>query len=334
MFKILHNQARLGFEINPITPLLIKSGRVSFNPTRPDMEFVRSVTVFGEVPYLPGSSLKGLMRSYGERILRSISLINCDITLKNKACFNGGTYDRKMDVTKKYKHHCYACRTFGSTEVAGRLTLTDAYPWPVSASTEQIEDVVVNIEKHVPTANRTNVRIDRRTGTSAGSALFEAEVVSGGTFYGEANLTNYQLWQLALLGLIIRDINSGLLRLGSAKARGLGRIKITINNIEFQQYGVLSSSGQELRGIGCLDQETVNHYGLAESDLIKMPDAMIENEKESVPGLLAVYQAPSKSNSIQNRTADDIWQDIARTIINNQCWKEFLKSGGYDANSQ
>ncbi len=336
MFRRLHNQVQLGFEIRPFTPLLIKSGRVSFDPTRPDMDFVRSTTVFGEVPYLPGSSLKGVIRSYGERIFRSLSLIDCDITVRNKACFPKSSDDRKMDVEKKYQRHCYACRTFGSTEMAGRLTLTDAYPWPVDASKDDIENVVYNIDENVPTESRMNVRIDRRTGTSAGAALFEAEVVTGGAFYGEINLTNYQLWQLALLGLIFRDINSGLLRLGGAKTRGLGRVGISINRLEFHQYGELTAAGKGLKGVGCLDEKTARLYGLTGEDYLEIPTGIIQDKDDSVPGVLEVYKAGRGKYGEHDEPIepDNVWQSLARQLIHGKCWKEFLKSGGNYAKSE
>ena len=322
MFKKLYNQFRLVFSLEPVTGLLIKSGRVSFNPTRPDMDFVRTQTVYGDVPYLPGSSLKGVIRSHAERILRTLSLIDCDIT-GDRICF---PQERARDIVpaERYREHCYACRTFGSTSLAGRLRLGDAYPWTVGAPSEEIKEVASDIEKHVPTEVRTNVRIDRRKGTAAGGGLFEAEVVSGGMFHGEITLVNYQLWQLTLLGLVIRDLNNGTQRLGAAKARGLGRVKITVDRFELRQYGPLASVGEEkaLKGVGSLSSE-VENYDFIPHDSITLPQGAAENRDESLPGLVEFFESSGRPH--------DSWEQLIRELAKSDHWRALLKRGENNA---
>jgi CRISPR/Cas system CSM-associated protein Csm3 (group 7 of RAMP superfamily) len=53
MLKKLLNFAKISFDIVPQGPLLVKSGVESADPTRPDMEFVRSYHAGGETVYFP-----------------------------------------------------------------------------------------------------------------------------------------------------------------------------------------------------------------------------------------------------------------------------------------
>jgi len=68
MFKTAHNMMKLKVKITPRTPLLVASGK-TFNVTRPDIEFIRLRTKDGETVYVPGSSLKGVLRAGLEAIL-------------------------------------------------------------------------------------------------------------------------------------------------------------------------------------------------------------------------------------------------------------------------
>ncbi len=320
MFKQLYNQARIAFTVEPVTPILIKTGRETFDPTRPDMEFVRTKTLYGEVPYLPGSSLRGVIRSHAERILRTLGLIDCDITDSRNSCVKNG---ERIDPPKRYKEHCYACRTFGSTCLAGRMRISDAYPWPVAAHGEAVQNVVLAVKEHVPTEIRTNVRIDRRKGTAAGGALFEAEVVSAGRFSGEFTLVNYQLWQVALLALVFRDINYGFQRLGAAKARGLGRVSLSIDDFAFQQYGALAGDSEELRGIGCLDPVVLEQYDLVDGDRIPLPGTLAKSKEESLPGMVALYQGR------EDQEPHQAWLALSKSLVGGDPWRQLIGRSTY-----
>jgi CRISPR/Cas system CSM-associated protein Csm3 (group 7 of RAMP superfamily) len=71
MLKKIINSARIEMEIIPIDPLLIKSGQASVSGV--DMAFVRTYrSSEKDEPFIPGSSLKGVIRSYAEKICRSL----------------------------------------------------------------------------------------------------------------------------------------------------------------------------------------------------------------------------------------------------------------------
>ncbi len=305
MFKQIYNRVRIGFVVEPVTPVLIRSGGSSLDPNRPDMEFVRVKTVFGEAPYLPGSSLKGVIRSHAERILRSIGYHCCEVG---------------RDVCKKeQKENCFACRIFGSMSTASRMRISDAYPWPMGATQEQVRDMVVNIDKYVPTESRTSVRIDRRKGTAAGTALFEAEAVTGGSFCGEFTLTNYQLWQLALIALVIRDIDAGFQRIGSSKSRGFGRVTVSVSSFEIHQYGPLVSGGRQLCGTGILDEQTRSKYGLIGDDAVAINGITTTLAEESIPGLMEVLKSGKGANTE--------WPQMIELILQSSHWQRLLAGG-------
>lgn len=71
MLKKMINSARIELDIIPIDPLLIRSGQATVGGV--DMAFVRTLRSGDEnEPFIPGSSLKGMIRSYAEKICRSL----------------------------------------------------------------------------------------------------------------------------------------------------------------------------------------------------------------------------------------------------------------------
>lgn len=311
MHAILYNQARILYRLKPITGLLIKSGKVSFDPTRPDMEFIRTHAEIDqeitEVPFLPGSSIKGIVRSHAERILRALNLRVCDITLKNNA------YIPKENQNPPYRKHCLACRTFGYTTLSSRIRFADAFPWlPDADSTRKKEQL-----QKVHFEHRPGIQINRRNGTVA-HGPFEVETITAGEFYGEITLRNYQLWQVALLAFVIRDINEGHQRIGAMKSRGLGRVRISIDEFRLDQYGVLFQPDDiQIRGIGAT-KELIEKYGLFVDDVIEKPDRL----KVAGDGIMRQSFVP------KNADADSAWQEMASAIINSPHWKHLLKDKG------
>ena len=71
MLKQLVNECVIELHIIPEGPLLIKSGIATLSG--PDMAFVKVWRNGTEEVYLPGSSLKGVLRSHAERIARTLN---------------------------------------------------------------------------------------------------------------------------------------------------------------------------------------------------------------------------------------------------------------------
>lgn len=220
MHKQILNQLTLVMDIHPYNaPLLIKSGReAGADPTLLDMNFVRSthpqtgkLTVF-----LPGSSLKGTLRSYCERVARSVKpeagaewcCNPFDEDEKTGAC-GRRPENKKLDPARRYAGACVACRTFGHTRLGSHLLVSDAYA--------QGEPVL---------EQRDGVAIDRISGAVA-AGPFNLEVVTRGEFRATLALRNFQLWQVGWLAIALRDLKSGLVPIGFGKSKGFGRVTLT-----------------------------------------------------------------------------------------------------------
>jgi len=244
MHKKLVNELRLTFRIQPQGPLLIKSGQeAGADPTLLDMNFVRTNHAgLGPTVYLPGSSLKGTVRSYCEKIGRTVGLPVCNPLDMRSSCGRRLEYKAKtISGAEIYRELCPICRIFGHTVMAGHIHFNDAYPTP-----ETVEKVNV-------TSERDGVAIDRISGAVA-VGPFQLEVVTQGEFETMLTLRNFQLWHIGLLAVALRDVGDQRVPLGFAKSRGLGRVGLHYNNLEISYPGQFSESrshnwGEALYGV-------------------------------------------------------------------------------------
>jgi CRISPR-associated RAMP protein (TIGR02581 family) len=264
--KQLLNEARLDLDIRPRGPVLIKAGETGgIDPTHPDMEFVRTR---GQV-FLPGSSLKGVVRAHSERILRTMQPDAdrngrgaCDPLARGASCS-----DRLERATlqshEKYQQSCFVCRLFGSTAVASRVRFTDALP--------------VNVDE-VRVEERNGVAIDRVYGSVA-VGPFNYEVATAGTFHTHIIFKNFTLAQLVVVALALRDLGDDRIALGFAKSRGMGSVAIDWRTLTIR-YPLAAlkqhtPTTADLLGIGALaGEQQIRDYGLTTSDRLALPDAL------------------------------------------------------------
>lgn len=262
MHKQLMNEAVLELAISPNGPLLIKAGGDGgADPTHPDMEFVRTLQQI----YIPGSSLKGVIRAHAERIMRSLQTPPgpgtgaCDPLNRDKAC--GSQLDAKEESSARYAKSCFACRLFGNTAIASRVRFADALP----AGEVTIEE-------------RNGVAIDRVFGSVA-VGPFNYEVVTRGTFRTRIAFKNFTLAQLALVGLALRDLGAGRVGLGFGKSRGMGRVTVDWGRLEVRYPLAALKAGRsapgELRGVGALvTPELRQAYGFPANDRAALPSGL------------------------------------------------------------
>lgn len=236
MLKKLVNEAFCTLRITTTGPLLVKSGRASISG--PDMTPVLTWRDDKQEGYLPGSSLKGVFRSHLEKIV-------CNLKPRVVCYPFEGSEDKQADMGQRQQYYrdycggmfnqygkrsednrrrledrtdlvyaasCPTCRLFGSTGFIGRLATSDAY----LASNELKEQ-------------RDGVGIDRLTGGASHGAKFELEVVSTGVvFETDIHLRNFEIWQLGMLFVVLQDMEDELVRIGSGRSRGLGKVTATI----------------------------------------------------------------------------------------------------------
>ncbi len=263
MHASFYNQATVELTLRPRTPLLIMSGETTdIDPSLPELQFVRTQRrkESGEKAdeiYIPGSSLRGVLRSHAERLVRSVEeSAACYVTQRGGVCLEkkGLKADdlKEGEAHKAYTESCYICRLFGNTGIASRVRVGDFYP-----------------EGELLTEVRHGVAIDRVTGGTVRGALFEMETVTDGKFSGSILVRNFTLGQLGLLAAALLDIGDGLVPLGHAKSRGLGRVSLVVNVATFRFAHDPEGS---LKGVGALADDGAQKYDLParEEDILDL----------------------------------------------------------------
>jgi CRISPR-associated RAMP protein (TIGR02581 family) len=273
----LLNECRISGTLRTTAPLLIRSAVETIGG--PEVGVVLTVRDGLDQPYLPGSSLKGALRSQAERILRTLrpnSACNpldergpqrsCGRRLEERERELQRT-DRRQTVSPAtaYRDSCAGCKTFGSTAVAGRVATADGYLQGAA----------------VPAlVRRDGIGIDRFSGAASLRSRYELEAVTDVTFDLTVTLQNYEVWQLGLLGLVLQDLVDGRLPLGSGKSRGLGNVQGEIRSIDlaYIRNERAANADSELLGVGAL-LEDPGRYGYRPDDRAPLGQGATREER-------------------------------------------------------
>jgi CRISPR/Cas system CSM-associated protein Csm3 (group 7 of RAMP superfamily) len=220
----------------------------------PDMCFVVTRRNGGEEPYLPGSGLKGALRSYAERWARTFLPAGqrvCDIFDEenpNPTLRSCTKRVEDLSPAARYAVACRICQIFGCGGLAGRLSLSDAY---------LVEEPLFG--------TRSGVGINRYRGAAEAGALFFYEVLEGGAFEATLTLANFELWQAGLLAHTLAALQQGELPVGFGARRGLGRLQARCETAALTYFGIEPhrvGGGVALRGVAALtDEGTRKTYG-------------------------------------------------------------------------
>lgn len=275
MLKELHNEARFTLKITTLGPLLIRSGFPTL--TGPDMTPVLTYRNNDWQVYLPGSSLKGVVRSHVEKICRTLHPeppVVCNPFLKMRDTakpdysdvFCGDKFERRgkqgdLSTAQAYADSCPVCRLFGSTAFIGRVSIGDGY-------------LDNDAPDPRPTELRDGVGIDRLTGGAFSRALFNLEAVSSGVeFYANVQVRNFEAWQLGMLLVAAQDMADGLVRIGSGRSRGMGGVKADIDSVTVSYIGRLADKpANEVWGLGRF-LGAASPYGAFADDVLTVANA-------------------------------------------------------------
>lgn len=324
MHKRRFNEFTLAFTIRPQGPLLIKSGQESgADPTLLDMNFVRThhSRLGDSTVYLPGSSLKGTLRSYAEKVARTLrEELSCN-PLGNSARRGDANYycgkylDKKsFGAVDKHRLACPICRTFGHTSLASHLRLSDAYPL------DPLEpEVMTWFEAANKTEERDGVAIDRVSGAVA-VGPFNLEVVTQGAFQGTLTLVNFQLWQLGLMAIALRDLGQGRVPIGFGKSRGLGRVAVEYARAEIAYPGRFRPQAngynleEALLGVTALMGDKAQEYDYFPEEPAALPPGWAMGEEDGSYGRVAL--------AAEGDAVTDLW----RTCV--PYWARFVEEWG------
>ena len=220
-FRTFTRQVRLRGTLETTTALRVGAGR-TYDLLGDDLPVVKDV--LGR-PVIPGSSLKGALRAYAERILRTLEplvqpgmvRLSCDPLIEPcltndevAAIKTEGNADERLR-----ERSCWACRVFGA-------------PW--MASRVLVKDLLVREEEWLGLfGHRDGVSIDRDKGTAQEKRRYTFEVVPKGTpFDLEIVVDGATDAELGLLLLALEAFDTGAILLGGARSRGLGNVSLKI----------------------------------------------------------------------------------------------------------
>lgn len=170
-------------------------------------------------PFIPGSSLKGALRSHLERLAQTEALLACGITScglftdSATSCPTPTWIDENKDATKAedkdFEALCHTCTLFGSPILAGKIRVPDLEVEPESnAALFEIRD---------------GVGIDRDSGKAVPKIKFDFEVVPTDTVFAfELSVDSPDDKELALVAVAVREMEHGHVAVGGKTTRGLG----------------------------------------------------------------------------------------------------------------
>jgi CRISPR-associated protein Csm3 len=180
-------------------------------------------------PVLPGSSLKGKLRSTCETLAHALDLSACqlDSEASGKECSSDVAHYKtireeyketlkEMDTAARLawiaRNTCDVCKLFGSPVKAAKLRCADGRLVPESwPHVVQVRDGVV---------------LDRDSHTAVDGLKYDYEVVPPGTAFGvDIHLEDPAPAEVALVGAALFEWSAGS-SLGGFTSRGLGRFRL------------------------------------------------------------------------------------------------------------
>ena len=239
MFDKFQSRLNLTGKIKTLTAIRIGAGR-STSPISSDLPVVRDAE---GSPYIPGSSFKGVLRSYVESVMRSFTSdehVVCNPIDEDGQCINRNDMQslrekRETGLKNPQERHrwtdqefskkilkdtCWVCQLFGSLWYASKLQIRDLHVQPDSWFDQYQQ--------------RDGVAIDRDTETASDGKLYDYEVIPAGVLFDfQVIVDNAKDWQLGMLYLGLSAFKKGELSIGGGSSRGLGAIELSINSSSY-----------------------------------------------------------------------------------------------------
>lgn len=249
MFERFDNRYDLRGRLLSKTGLHIGAGG-SLEVVGSDKPVVRDAN---NLPYIPGSSFKGSLRSKVEAVMRALSPgarqepWTCD--LFNSPCVKAEDIEglQEDQISRLVEHGtseggqaCTVCRLFGSAWLASKVKIADLYLNPTNQPNTKENQEKRQREADPGWSGRIEVRdgvaIDRDTETVSGGRKYDFEVVPRETTFDLHILVdNASDKEMGLLFLGLREFTNGSAWVGGHTSRGLGLVRIEWDEFEIVQ---------------------------------------------------------------------------------------------------
>lgn len=231
LLDTFHSRFIVKGEIHTIKPLHIGVSDDGTNPVLVDSAVIKDSN---NLPLIPASSLKGVLRSTLESILSNKSKknqwcscnilsdnendgqVNCNSIIKEiKESKTSSNLSQKELAEKIYENSCFTCKLFGNKYMSGRVIIRD----------------MNCLDEEIITERRDGVGIDRDSNTAYRGAKYGYEIVPSDTRF-DFYLTGENLdeKEKKLVEFLIRLLEEGEISIGGKTSSGLGQIELKITN--------------------------------------------------------------------------------------------------------
>ncbi|MCG2826306.1 MAG: RAMP superfamily CRISPR-associated protein [Thermoplasmatales archaeon] len=219
---------------------------------------------------IPGTSIKGAVRSVAEAISNS-----CVIVKGNQEKL--GINPCKFDLEKGKIQLCPACRIFGITDYSGRVCISDAVPLKIETEIIKIGELWgprINRKKRKFYQNKLfnpvgNLRPEK-------NHRFVEAVRKGSRFSTSLRYQNLTEGELSLI-LYAMGVNQDyMIKIGGAKPRCLGTVRFIAGKLLVLSEDLLSFTEKSIA-------EIIRNSELIEPELLTQFKNEISKEKEYCP---------------------------------------------------
>ena len=182
------------------------------------------------MPYIPGTHVKGVMRTEAERILRSFQGIDCWITGDLGVGIDASEQNKRKiktcEALDRGEYGCDVCRVFGVPNIKGGKAYREG----------KIRVTDFRAEKNPVSVSRMHVSIDRDRLSNKSGALHRIQLVPAGSRFTGYIITKKlgESEEKLLRASIHSMVHYGL---GGERSRGLGSFKLEpIKEISYEEF--------------------------------------------------------------------------------------------------
>lgn len=181
-------------------------------------------------PYIPGSSLKGVLRSTLERLVRTFDVSQCCVC----------TGDRNEGAVLCGKESCISCRLFGSKNGGAKVRIRDSHLTEECRTTKD-RSAFLREQPHFGSP-----------GGGKGRMRPEESVSAGTGFRFHIDLDNGTEEEVGLILLSLREFNNNRAHLGGGSTRGHGFCRVKRYSVKklWLKDGALSN--EKVSGKDCM----------------------------------------------------------------------------------